>query len=77
MRTRHVLAALLLGCAVLAPTATGAGAHAQNSVGAGIVGGMLGSTCVGVLFVPMFFVVMMGLSRKKDDGPEPVAETHG
>lgn len=27
MRTRHVLAALLLGCAVLAPTATGAGAQ--------------------------------------------------
>jgi len=33
MRTRHVLAALLVGCAVLAPTATGAGAQYQGRNG--------------------------------------------
>jgi multidrug efflux pump len=49
--------------------------HAQNSVGPGIVGGMLGSTCVAVLFVPMFFTVMMGFSSNKGDGQEPAAET--
>ena len=53
--------AFILGAVPLV-TANGAGAHAQNSVGAGIIGGMLGSTCVAVLFVPMFFMVMMGLS---------------
>jgi multidrug efflux pump subunit AcrB len=55
--------AFILGAVPLV-TANGAGAHAQNSVGAGIVGGMLGSTCVAVLFVPMFFTVMMKFSRQ-------------
>lgn len=54
--------AFILGAVPLV-TALGAGAHAQNSVGAGIIGGMLGSTCVAVIFVPMFFMVMMGLSN--------------
>jgi hypothetical protein len=44
-------------------------------VGAGIVGGMLGSTCVAVLFVPMFFTVMMGFSGRSDDTQTPVTET--
>ncbi|MBM4200558.1 MAG: hydrophobe/amphiphile efflux-1 family RND transporter, partial [Gammaproteobacteria bacterium] len=68
--------AFILGAVPLV-TATGAGAHAQNSVGAGIVGGMLGSTCVAVLFVPMFFVVMMGWSGKnKPEGEgEPATAT--
>jgi multidrug efflux pump subunit AcrB len=66
--------AFILGAVPLV-TATGAGAHAQNSVGAGIVGGMLGSTCVAVLFVPMFFVVVMGMSHKdKPADPVPVTE---
>ena len=56
--------AFILGAVPLV-TAAGAGAHAQNSVGAGIIGGMLGSTCVAVLFVPMFFVIMMGLAHKE------------
>ncbi len=68
--------AFILGAVPLV-TATGAGAHAQNSVGAGIVGGMLGSTCVAVLFVPMFFVTMMGLSHrnKPEETAQPVEET--
>jgi multidrug efflux pump subunit AcrB len=40
-------------------TATGAGAHAQHSVGTGIIGGMLGSTCLATLFTPLFFVLFM------------------
>lgn len=39
--------------------ATGAGANAQHSVGTGILGGMLGSTCLAILFVPLFFVLAM------------------
>jgi multidrug efflux pump subunit AcrB len=66
--------AFILGAVPLV-TAAGAGAHAQNSVGAGIVGGMLGSTCVAVLFVPMFFVVVMGMSQKeKPSEPVPLTE---
>lgn len=40
-------------------TATGAGAHAQHSVGTGIIGGMLGSTCLATLITPLFFVLVM------------------
>ena len=39
--------------------ASGAGANAQHSVGTGIIGGMLGSTCLATLFVPLFFVLVM------------------
>ena len=40
-------------------TATGAGAHAQHAVGTGIIGGMLGSTCLATLITPLFFVLVM------------------
>ncbi|MEN9390764.1 MAG: hypothetical protein RL017_61, partial [Pseudomonadota bacterium] len=39
--------------------AKGAGANAQHSVGMGIIGGMIGSTCIATLFVPLFFVIIM------------------
>lgn len=39
--------------------ATGAGANAQHSVGTGIIGGMLGSTCLATLFTPLFFTLVM------------------
>ncbi len=39
--------------------ANGAGANSQHSVGTGIVGGMLGSTFLATLFIPLFFVTMM------------------
>ena len=44
--------------------ATGAGANAQHSVGTGIIGGMLGSTCIAILFIPMFFILAMKVSDK-------------
>jgi multidrug efflux pump len=39
--------------------ANGAGSGAQNAVGTGVVGGMVASTLVGILFVPVFFVVIL------------------
>lgn len=45
--------------------ATGAGANAQHSIGTGIIGGMIGSTCISTLFVPLFFVLAMKVSDKK------------
>ncbi|MEN9946332.1 MAG: hypothetical protein RLZZ293_718 [Pseudomonadota bacterium] len=55
--------AFILGAIPLA-TATGAGANSQHSVGYGIIGGMLGSTCIATLFVPLFFILVMNWSKK-------------
>ena len=38
--------------------ATGAGANSRKSIGIAVVSGMLASTCLAVLFVPSFFVVV-------------------
>ena len=43
--------------------ASGANSNAQHSVGTGIVGGMLGSTFIATLFVPLFFVLIMGKKK--------------
>ena len=67
--------AFILGAVPLV-TANGAGAHAQNSVGAGIIGGMLGSTCVAVMFIPMFFMVLMGVSSHSKKVKQEANITH-
>jgi HAE1 family hydrophobic/amphiphilic exporter-1 len=38
--------------------ATGAGANARKSIGIAVFSGMLASTCLAVLFVPSFYVVV-------------------
>jgi hydrophobic/amphiphilic exporter-1 (mainly G- bacteria), HAE1 family len=38
--------------------ATGAGANARKSIGISVSTGMLASTCLAVVFVPCFFVVI-------------------
>lgn len=38
--------------------ATGAGANARKSIGITVFSGMLASTCLAVLFVPEFFVIV-------------------
>lgn len=57
--------AFILGAVPLA-TASGAGANSQHSVGFGIIGGMLGSTCIATLFVPLFFIIVMNWSKKQE-----------
>ncbi|WP_137130492.1 efflux RND transporter permease subunit [Rhizobium sp. FY34] len=54
--------AFILGVVPLA-IATGAGSAAQNSIGIGVLGGMLSATVLGIFFVPSFFVVVRRLSR--------------
>ena len=49
--------AFILGVAPLV-MATGAGASARVSLGLAVLSGMIASTCLAVLFVPSFFVVM-------------------
>jgi hydrophobic/amphiphilic exporter-1 (mainly G- bacteria), HAE1 family len=45
--------------------ASGAGASARRSLGIAVASGMLASTCLAVLFVPAFFVVLQGWSERK------------
>jgi len=49
--------AFILGVVPLV-LATGAGANARKSIGITVFSGMLASTCLAVLFVPTFFVVI-------------------
>jgi HAE1 family hydrophobic/amphiphilic exporter-1 len=51
--------AFILGVAPLV-VASGAGASARASIGITVFSGMLASTCLAVLFVPSFFVVIQG-----------------
>jgi hydrophobic/amphiphilic exporter-1 (mainly G- bacteria), HAE1 family len=53
--------------------ATGAGANARRSIGITVVSGMLASTCIAVLFVPSFFVVLQRLSERRSHKAAAVA----
>jgi len=44
---------------------TGAGANSRHAIGTGVMGGMFGATLLGVLFVPVFFVVVRRLLGDK------------
>ena len=52
---------------------TGAGANSRHAIGTGVMGGMVGATVLGVLFVPVFFVVMRRLLGDRTDGTENTA----
>jgi HAE1 family hydrophobic/amphiphilic exporter-1 len=45
--------------------ATGAGASARKSIGITVFSGMLASTCLAVLFVPAFFVVVQRFENRR------------
>ena len=60
LRLRPILmTSLAFGLGVL-PLAlsTGAGSGSRNAVGTGVLGGMITATALGVLFVPLFFVMI-------------------
>ena len=46
--------------------ATGAGALGRHSVGTAVVGGMLVSTVLNLLFIPALYVILSGLLRRGD-----------
>ena len=59
--------------------ATGAGASARRSLGISVFSGMIASTCLAVLFVPSYFVVLQRFeewrrSRKKVVRPAPAEQ---
>jgi HAE1 family hydrophobic/amphiphilic exporter-1 len=69
--------AFILGVVPLV-LATGAGASARKSIGITVFSGMLASTCLAVLFVPAFFVVVQRFEnwlaeRKKTPTAHPVS----
>ncbi len=77
MRLRPILMtsfAFILGVLPLV-LATGAGANARRSLGISVFSGMIASTCLAVLFVPSFFVVLQRLdewrNRRKTGAPPP------
>jgi HAE1 family hydrophobic/amphiphilic exporter-1 len=49
--------------------ATGAGANGRISLGLSVVSGMIASTCLAVLFVPSFFVVLRRFEERKKPKP--------
>jgi HAE1 family hydrophobic/amphiphilic exporter-1 len=55
--------AFILGVLPLV-TATGAGANARKSIGVSVATGMLASTCLAVVFVPCFFVLIQHLEER-------------
>jgi multidrug efflux pump len=63
--------AFILGVTPLA-IATGAGSGAQNSIGIGVMGGMIASTVLGIFFVPLLFVTVRRIfSRKQTNEAAP------
>ena len=53
--------------------ATGAGAAARRSIGIAVFSGMIASTCLVVVFVPSFYVVMQSLEERRKRKPAPQA----
>jgi hydrophobe/amphiphile efflux-1 (HAE1) family protein len=71
LRLRPILMtsmAFVLGVLPLA-LASGAGAGAQNAIGIAVIGGVLAATFLGVLLVPVFFVLIAGGWRKPNGNP--------
>ena len=69
LRLRPILMtslAFILGVLPLA-VATGAGAGAQNSIGIGVMGGMIAATFLGIFMVPAFYVTVRRLTRARHD----------
>jgi multidrug efflux pump len=77
MRIRPiVMTSLAFGFGVL-PLAlsTGAGSGGRNAIGTGVLGGVAAASLLGVLFVPLFFVLMR--RRTRDASTEGPATTRG
>lgn len=63
--------------------ASGAGAAARKSVGTAVAGGMIASTFLSVVFIPVLYVVLRTLVPGKvrrgadfDEGPEAKGDAH-
>jgi multidrug efflux pump len=59
----------ILGVLPLA-ISSGAGANARHAIGTGVIGGMIFATFLGVLFIPIFYVIVRRLLGDKLEPPE-------
>lgn len=83
MRIRPIVMtsiAFILGVTPLV-ISSGAGANSRHAIGTGVMGGMFGATVFGLLFVPVFYVVVRRLLGDKlesdaDDAPAAVAASN-
>ncbi|UTH76117.1 efflux RND transporter permease subunit [Chromobacterium sp. IIBBL 290-4] len=66
--------AFVLGCVPLA-ISSGAGSASRHSIGTGVIGGMLSATFIATFFIPLFFILIMKLS--KQNKPQQNAEAGG
>ncbi|AWH29581.1 efflux RND transporter permease subunit [Stenotrophomonas sp. YAU14A_MKIMI4_1] len=61
-----IMTSLAFGLGVLPlAIATGAGSGAQRAIGTGVLGGMLIGTLLGLLFVPLFFVLVQKVFNRR------------
>lgn len=76
LRLRPILMtsfAFILGVVPLA-RATGASSAAQNSIGVGVIGGMLAATILGVFLIPCFYVIIRKVFRAAERKPNAVVK---
>ncbi len=57
--------------------ASGAGSAAQRVIGIGVIGGMLSATILGLLFVPIFFVVVRRIFKPRKASQSPPTSAVG
>jgi multidrug efflux pump len=79
MRMRPiVMTSLAFGLGVLPlAIANGAGSASQNSIGRGVLGGMLAATFLATFLIPMFYVLVaekLKLRRKPKSAPAAPAQ---
>lgn len=67
--------AFILGVTPLA-LSSGAGANARHAIGTGVIGGMMFATFLGLLLIPVFFVVVRRVLGDKMDEPSKEYLTH-
>ncbi len=71
LRLRPILMtslAFMLGVTPLA-ISTGAGSGGQNAIGRGVLGGMTTATCLGLFFIPVFFVLISRIFKVNVNNP--------
>jgi multidrug efflux pump len=65
-----------LGCVPLA-IASGPGANSLRAIGTGVIGGIIASTVIGVIFAPFFFWMLESLSQRFARKPAAAPATEG
>jgi len=69
--------AFIMGVVPMA-LSTGAGANARHAIGTGVIGGMIFATFLGLLLIPVFFIVVRRmLGDKLDEPSREWLEKHG